>query len=230
MIRAIVRGPPDYSTIVIHFKPHSIIFRPLFYRRLPLLNCQCLVTISMYLHGTMSTGQPDVQRGGRPSKSGRLRSACDTCHQSKTKCSGGLPCVTCAMSHGQCTYSVGNRLGRPKGSKNKRILLQENHISNQAGAGDGERVPRRQRQQLRQQRSMSPRSENSYDRASAEETFVDEHSEHPFGPELSSLFNALGAEDLGNALMDTSTKGLDPTAFSQVRSIRLDSSRTRFQT
>lgn len=59
---------------------------------------------------------------------------------------------------------------------------------------------------------------------------MDEHSEHPLGPELSSLFNVLGAEDLENALMDTSAKGLDPTIFSQMRSIRLDSSRTRFQT
>ncbi|KAL9623134.1 MAG: hypothetical protein Q9160_002648, partial [Pyrenula sp. 1 TL-2023] len=63
----------------------------------------------------------------QPSKStGRLRSACDSCHQAKTKCSGGSKCLSCAVSQIPCTYSPGNRLGRPKGSKNKRVSLRGN--------------------------------------------------------------------------------------------------------
>jgi len=53
----------------------------------------------------------------------RLRSACDACHEAKTKCSGGNlenACRSCQDSQKRCTYSLGRRLGRPKGSKNKR--------------------------------------------------------------------------------------------------------------
>ncbi|KAI1407384.1 hypothetical protein F5Y13DRAFT_174970 [Hypoxylon sp. FL1857] len=61
-----------------------------------------------------------------PSKPvGRLRSACDSCHKSKIRCSGGNPCLTCLISKGRCAYSLGNRLGRPKGSKNKRAVRNE---------------------------------------------------------------------------------------------------------
>lgn len=50
----------------------------------------------------------------------KLRSACDRCHQSKMKCSGGMPCTGCFNSGEDCCYSVSNRSGRPKGAKNKR--------------------------------------------------------------------------------------------------------------
>lgn len=50
----------------------------------------------------------------------KLRSACDRCHQSKMKCSGGMPCSNCFGSGEDCCYSVSNRSGRPKGAKNKR--------------------------------------------------------------------------------------------------------------
>lgn len=56
---------------------------------------------------------------------GRLRAACDSCHQAKVKCSGETPCSTCQASQLQCMYSPASRQGRPKGSKNKRTLLQE---------------------------------------------------------------------------------------------------------
>lgn len=36
------------------------------------------------------------------------------------KCSGGKPCSGCARSGQPCIYSEPNRLGRPKGSKNKK--------------------------------------------------------------------------------------------------------------
>jgi hypothetical protein len=50
------------------------------------------------------------------------RLACDRCHRGKTKCSRGTPCTLCDEGGRPCTYSVTSRLGRPKGSKNKRTL------------------------------------------------------------------------------------------------------------
>ncbi|KAI1781135.1 hypothetical protein F4818DRAFT_29798 [Hypoxylon cercidicola] len=50
----------------------------------------------------------------------RLRAACDICHNLKVRCSGTMPCETCAESGASCFYSVSNRLGRPPGAKNKR--------------------------------------------------------------------------------------------------------------
>ncbi|KAI8633677.1 hypothetical protein F5Y19DRAFT_489127 [Xylariaceae sp. FL1651] len=58
-------------------------------------------------------------------KASRVRSACDACHQSKTRCSRGTPCVACYISQSSCSYSASARLGRPKGSKNRRTLMHE---------------------------------------------------------------------------------------------------------
>lgn len=52
----------------------------------------------------------------------KLRQACDVCHSAKMKCSGGKPCAGCRDSGYECLYSVSNRIGRPKGTKNKRTL------------------------------------------------------------------------------------------------------------
>ena len=57
-----------------------------------------------------------------PNKHKKLRTACDICHQAKMKCSGGTPCNGCRDSGYECSYSVSNRIGRPKGTKNKRTL------------------------------------------------------------------------------------------------------------
>lgn len=54
----------------------------------------------------------------------KLRSACDICHQGKTRCSGGNPCTGCQNSGAECTYSVSNRLGRPKGTTKYRAQRQ----------------------------------------------------------------------------------------------------------
>ena len=56
----------------------------------------------------------------------KLRTACDICHQAKMKCSGGSPCAGCRDSGYECFYSVSNRIGRPKGTKNKRTLDRMN--------------------------------------------------------------------------------------------------------
>lgn len=55
----------------------------------------------------------------------RTRSACDACHQSKIRCSGGNPCISCSVSDSPCNYSAISRLGRPKGSRNKRTLVNQ---------------------------------------------------------------------------------------------------------
>ncbi|RAK80822.1 uncharacterized protein BO72DRAFT_524784 [Aspergillus fijiensis CBS 313.89] len=39
----------------------------------------------------------------------------------KMKCSGGRPCMTCTRYRHTCIYSAPNRIGRPKGSKNKTV-------------------------------------------------------------------------------------------------------------
>lgn len=50
----------------------------------------------------------------------RLRSACDQCHESKVKCSGGTPCVVCEKARTECKYSLAKSFGRPRGVKNKK--------------------------------------------------------------------------------------------------------------
>lgn len=52
----------------------------------------------------------------------KFRSACDICHQGKIKCSGGNPCEGCHKLGIVCRYSVSNRIGRPKGVKNRKTL------------------------------------------------------------------------------------------------------------
>ncbi|EED16355.1 C6 finger domain protein GliZ-like, putative [Talaromyces stipitatus ATCC 10500] len=74
----------------------------------------------------------------------KLRLACDTCHQAKTRCSGGMPCTTCQNSRYECVYSISNQLGRPKGTtKNRR----ENsvHASNGREALSNNNGPQQQR-------------------------------------------------------------------------------------
>lgn len=59
-------------------------------------------------------------------QSKKLRTACDICHQAKMKCSGGTPCQGCRGSDHNCVYSVSKRIGRPKGTKNKRTTERAN--------------------------------------------------------------------------------------------------------
>lgn len=71
-------------------------------------------------HRPPSSGNPRTLAPGA-----RLRAACDPCHQAKVRCSGDSPCSTCRTSSLRCTYSAASRQGRPKGSKNKRTIMQE---------------------------------------------------------------------------------------------------------
>jgi hypothetical protein len=58
----------------------------------------------------------------------KLRSACDNCHQSKVKCSGGRPCEKCHKLGFDCFYSASNRIGRPKNSRNKSTIERARHF------------------------------------------------------------------------------------------------------
>ncbi|KAL9125522.1 MAG: hypothetical protein Q9217_005279 [Psora testacea] len=71
----------------------------------------------------------------------KLRTACDVCHQAKMKCSGGRPCDGCRDSGYDCSYSVSNRIGRPKGTKNKRTLERLNRQNADHDAGHSPNIP-----------------------------------------------------------------------------------------
>lgn len=68
----------------------------------------------------------------QPSASTRLRSACDVCHQSKVKCSGGNPCRGCQKIGIACNYSSSNQNGRPRGVKNKKTIQRMQAAANAA--------------------------------------------------------------------------------------------------
>ena len=85
-------------------------------------------------HGQLS------KKDDAPKKTGRLRSSCDSCHRSKIKCTGSNPCSACLSSQSTCTYSRGSKLGRPKGSKNKRLSTQENGTEPAPVRGDSTEV------------------------------------------------------------------------------------------
>ncbi|KAJ5509899.1 hypothetical protein N7453_002002 [Penicillium expansum] len=55
----------------------------------------------------------------------KFRSACDSCHRSKTRCSGGNPCNRCQEFMTRCTYSYSVRAGKPKGSRCRKTLERE---------------------------------------------------------------------------------------------------------
>lgn len=114
---------------------------------------------------------PGAAGRNRSSKmSGRVLSACDACRQSKVRCTGGTPCLTCQWYQRRCNYSPGSRLGRPKGSKNKRTLMQHILNLNKEQSSDSQEETNRngtdvmqwidagqpQQQQQRQQRQEQP--------------------------------------------------------------------------
>ncbi|GFF56483.1 hypothetical protein IFM51744_08916 [Aspergillus udagawae] len=52
----------------------------------------------------------------------KLRAACDGCHAAKTRCTGGTPCARCYRDNLRCHYSYKAKLGKPKGSMNKKTI------------------------------------------------------------------------------------------------------------
>lgn len=76
----------------------------------------------------------------RSSTTRKYKAACDQCHDSKVKCSGGdTPCKRCADARLHCHYSLAARIGKPPGSKNRKTLERLNnatagHSTNNAAA------------------------------------------------------------------------------------------------
>ncbi|KAI8630641.1 hypothetical protein F5Y19DRAFT_483971 [Xylariaceae sp. FL1651] len=64
----------------------------------------------------------------------RIRTACDSCHKSKMKCSRGNPCDACARSGHRCLYSPPNRLGRPPKGQTRK-----GKVSTASSAADAKR-------------------------------------------------------------------------------------------
>lgn len=59
-----------------------------------------------------------------PPQQAKLRSACDACHEAKVRCTGGRPCVHCKNHQQNCHYSFAARIGKPKGSRNRKTLAR----------------------------------------------------------------------------------------------------------
>lgn len=96
----------------------------------------------------------------------RLRSACDNCHRSKIRCTGGKPCRKCsnryvahtlytlayftpacedmlilpgAQSSLECIYSYVAKLGKPKGARNKKTLERLNQMALEGSTSEEEK-------------------------------------------------------------------------------------------
>lgn len=69
------------------------------------------------------------------------KTACDQCNASKLKCpGGGLPCKRCADTSQTCHYSLARRIGKPRGSKNRKTLerlrqAEERNLGDNGGSG-----------------------------------------------------------------------------------------------
>ena len=148
----------------------------------------------------------------RSNRSGRLRSACDTCHQGKNRCSGGNPCSACRTSGIRCIYSPGSRLGRPKGSKNKRTLMTGNQNEQSENT------------EMQEDRSGNPRSEvvawtdeqgqrsdatlvdfdidSLYQSTFGLDSTVDSSTPFPVDPSLAFIFDTTGKDHLSATTED----------------------------
>jgi hypothetical protein len=68
----------------------------------------------------------------------KLRSACNACHEVKLKCLGGQPCSRCRDKQIECVYRHAARIGKPKGSRNKKTLERLKQAQAQAGSEQAE--------------------------------------------------------------------------------------------
>lgn len=97
----------------------------------------------------MDMSQSPERASTTPSK--KLRRACDFCHQTKVRCSGENPCKTCENLDMECVYSVSNRAGRPRGTRNKRTFERlgkssssGQHEQNNAGNVEENAIPQQE--------------------------------------------------------------------------------------
>lgn len=64
----------------------------------------------------------------------KLRSACDSCHAAKVKCTGEPTCARCQSQDLPCSYSYAMRAGKPKGSRNRKTLEKQARLRQEHAA------------------------------------------------------------------------------------------------
>ncbi|KAL6787273.1 hypothetical protein J3E68DRAFT_440817 [Trichoderma sp. SZMC 28012] len=69
----------------------------------------------------------------------KLRSACDGCHAAKIRCTGDTPCARCARENLRCHYSFKAKIGKPKGSLNKKTIERMQQMAKLGG--NNQRTP-----------------------------------------------------------------------------------------
>ncbi|KAH7355888.1 hypothetical protein BKA66DRAFT_474401 [Pyrenochaeta sp. MPI-SDFR-AT-0127] len=145
----------------------------------------------------------------------RLRSACNACHEAKTKCSGGVTCFACQLAGLQCNYSRISRLGRPKGSKNKRTLRQQiEHDSGENHRRNDSQPPRPQEPHQAKTKGSSDRFTWASDLDHAfDPTFASSYADNALDgllyPDLNSLIDKSNTKTANPAQADITEYGLD---------------------
>ncbi|KAL4972928.1 hypothetical protein BDW66DRAFT_169113 [Aspergillus desertorum] len=96
-----------------------------------------IIPFPMEAHGSTSLPAPTTTEGKR------LRRACNACHRMKLRCSGTKPCARCQDAGNECAYAFVAKLGKPRGSRNKKTIERERERQRQESAaasehGDGE--------------------------------------------------------------------------------------------
>lgn len=156
----------------------------------------------------------------RPVK--KLRSTCDLCHQGKIKCSGGNPCTACERSDVRCHYSVSNRIGRPKGVKNKKTLEmvgRQSEVTQAANQQRGEASTSGGSQRFED--SATQPSISSDSGRSKGSTPIDNISFEALVGQASDGFNFLADSDNFWSLSEPLASGFDPMELSETHPTRV---------
>ncbi|KZF23917.1 hypothetical protein L228DRAFT_244781 [Xylona heveae TC161] len=85
-----------------------------------------------------SEGNTNARRASEETR--KLRSACNACHGAKVRCSGGMPCSRCARDGMECRYSYRAKLGKPKGSVNKKTLERLKRMREEQGSSEAQSI------------------------------------------------------------------------------------------
>ena len=101
-----------------------------------------LIITQMESHGSTTLPASNTTEGKR------LRRACNGCHRMKLRCSGTKPCARCQDTGNDCAYAFVAKLGKPRGSRNKKTIERERERQRQVsaaaseqGEGNGEAEP-----------------------------------------------------------------------------------------
>jgi hypothetical protein len=101
-----------------------------------------LIITQMESHGSTTLPASNTTEGKR------LRRACNGCHRMKLRCSGTKPCAHCQDTGNDCAYAFVAKLGKPRGSRNKKTIERERERQRQVsaaaseqGEGNGEAEP-----------------------------------------------------------------------------------------